>query len=560
MKKTIFFILLFAILSLTTAFSVNAQETTNNPGAIGAQTTNSVNLGIENPGMLPISPFYFLKEWGRGINKFFIFDPVKKVELELREINERAAEIKKVEEIAPQNIKALERASINYQKNTAQLENHLKNLKKTSQNPDVNNLLNNLIDTLSIHQELFGDLGKKIEANQEISTSDKAELQKNFENNQKHTTKTANTAKNAFSSGGAEQNSPATGRINSTNIANLKCPTLVPPSPDSCGDGEWMAERTSSGCSIFKCLSNTAGINNIENINPPVQVNQFPFINVIDNMNNISGWKVMSNSANPDAINPDAISLSTTTDAFNGKYAMNIILNRQKGQSVWIYKDFENLNINPEDYDYIGCFVNPKNDHWIGSILFLDSLPIYSRDAWASYYWSVPKNWTLFAGDLQLPMNQWKEPFKNKTLHLLFYADQNETIKSLSMNVDYCAVVGKGLRIKSDVYRMGVLPGNSITFQIPITRTLGVGTDTFNILLKKPSALEFEYKLSINKITLKRHETKTIKLVVKVPLTAKFNKEEIVNLVVTSATNPKITTELALTTKSQQNLNKMRQK
>jgi len=40
--------------------------------------------GVSDPGILPDSPFYFLKGWGRAIRLFFAFDSAKKAELELR--------------------------------------------------------------------------------------------------------------------------------------------------------------------------------------------------------------------------------------------------------------------------------------------------------------------------------------------------------------------------------------------------------------------------------------------------------------------------------------------
>lgn len=172
MKKIIFFVSLLAIASLITILPVNAQE-----------AASSVDLGVENPGMLPTSPFYFLKEWSRGINKFFTFNPVKKAELELDEINQRAAEIKKMEEITPQNIEAINKASSNYQKNAEQLKNRLEALKETSQNPNIDKLLDKLIDRSLKHQELFDGLEKKFEARQEISEQKITELKEKFEAN-----------------------------------------------------------------------------------------------------------------------------------------------------------------------------------------------------------------------------------------------------------------------------------------------------------------------------------------------------------------------------------------
>jgi len=51
---------------------------------------------VSDPGLLPDSPFYFLKGLGRATGMFFTFDPVKKAELELRFANEDALAVEKL--------------------------------------------------------------------------------------------------------------------------------------------------------------------------------------------------------------------------------------------------------------------------------------------------------------------------------------------------------------------------------------------------------------------------------------------------------------------------------
>ncbi|MCH8244478.1 hypothetical protein IIB97_01160, partial [Patescibacteria group bacterium] len=46
-----------------------------------AESVTLADLEIEDPGLLPTSPFYFFKEWGRGVQSFFTFNSVAKVEL-----------------------------------------------------------------------------------------------------------------------------------------------------------------------------------------------------------------------------------------------------------------------------------------------------------------------------------------------------------------------------------------------------------------------------------------------------------------------------------------------
>jgi len=53
-------------------------------------------LGVGRPTLLPDSPFYFLKDWNRGIQSFFTFDQAKKAELQLKFSSEKMAEAKEL--------------------------------------------------------------------------------------------------------------------------------------------------------------------------------------------------------------------------------------------------------------------------------------------------------------------------------------------------------------------------------------------------------------------------------------------------------------------------------
>jgi hypothetical protein len=62
-----------------------------------AQDQDVVSIGeVSDPGILPDSPFYFLKGWGRSIRSLFTFDALKKAELELKFANEDALAIEKL--------------------------------------------------------------------------------------------------------------------------------------------------------------------------------------------------------------------------------------------------------------------------------------------------------------------------------------------------------------------------------------------------------------------------------------------------------------------------------
>lgn len=62
-----------------------------------AQEQEGISIGeVSDPGILPDSPFYFVKGWGRTIRLFFTFDTSKKAEWELRFASEDALAIERL--------------------------------------------------------------------------------------------------------------------------------------------------------------------------------------------------------------------------------------------------------------------------------------------------------------------------------------------------------------------------------------------------------------------------------------------------------------------------------
>ena len=156
MHRKIIVLSLVVLFAGAMATAIYAEETP-------AGSVTLKDLGVENPGMLPTSPFYFLKELRRTVQITFAFNPVKKAELELKGANERAAEIKKLEEIAPQNVEAMEKAVEKYQTNTERLKSRLESLRETSENPNVDKLLTQLTERTLKHSQLFEELKAKYE-------------------------------------------------------------------------------------------------------------------------------------------------------------------------------------------------------------------------------------------------------------------------------------------------------------------------------------------------------------------------------------------------------------
>lgn len=132
-----------------------------------AQTENE-DLDIGSSGILPTNPFYFLKEWRRSVQRVFTRSPLRRAELELNITNQQAAEINQLEELAPENISALQNAITSYTESAVRLRARLEELGDTSENPNVDKLLEQLTERVLKHQQLFNELVEKFEAQESV--------------------------------------------------------------------------------------------------------------------------------------------------------------------------------------------------------------------------------------------------------------------------------------------------------------------------------------------------------------------------------------------------------
>lgn len=119
------------------------------------------DLGVTDVGTLPSSTWYFAKEWRRGFERLFTFNVVAKTELELRITNEKAAEALIVEGANPDDTEALLFALENYTKAQERLAQRLGNLKETSENPNVEKLLEKLDEQNAKHVLLLEQLAER---------------------------------------------------------------------------------------------------------------------------------------------------------------------------------------------------------------------------------------------------------------------------------------------------------------------------------------------------------------------------------------------------------------
>lgn len=168
-KRKLFLISIALLLACGTAA---AQEETEN--------ITAESLNIEEPTLLPSSPFYFLKNWGREVQSFFTFNEVKKAELRERFANEKIIELKKItEEEAGSEI--IEKAAENYKKEIENIKNITENIKETAQeNNEVGKFLDKFIQQQTLHQTILQKLEEQVpeEVLEKITEAREAHIEK----------------------------------------------------------------------------------------------------------------------------------------------------------------------------------------------------------------------------------------------------------------------------------------------------------------------------------------------------------------------------------------------
>lgn len=144
-----------------------AQDTGGNveEGAVEGVAGGTAEGGtmVESPGILPTNPFYFFKEFSRGVRRFFIFNSVNRAEFDLGVLDEKALELKMMEKLGSDNSEAIGKAVDKYDKNMERLKGNLESLVDSSENPNVDKLLDMLSDRVERHRELFDELIEKHE-------------------------------------------------------------------------------------------------------------------------------------------------------------------------------------------------------------------------------------------------------------------------------------------------------------------------------------------------------------------------------------------------------------
>lgn len=127
-------------------------------------------LGGE-PILYPTHPLYFLKEFGRKVERLFTRRPENIAKLELDTAKEKLAEIKKLAEKKPEAKEALKQASDNYLDHYNRLNARFAELKDSNKN--IPELFDKLGEISAKHFRLFEEIGNHSELPDETKKSAK---------------------------------------------------------------------------------------------------------------------------------------------------------------------------------------------------------------------------------------------------------------------------------------------------------------------------------------------------------------------------------------------------
>lgn len=138
------------------------------------------DLEVGDPNILPDSPFYFLKEWGRGIQSLFTFNPVAKAKLREKFANEKLIELKKMVE-QKKSSERIEKGIENYQNEVEEAKRVTDRIRvRAEESVEVGKFLDKFIQHQTLHQRLLQKLEEQVpaEAFEKIKTARERHLEK----------------------------------------------------------------------------------------------------------------------------------------------------------------------------------------------------------------------------------------------------------------------------------------------------------------------------------------------------------------------------------------------
>ena len=129
---------------------------------------SKIDFKAGNVGILPISPLYFLKEIRRDLMRFFTTDPVSEAFLELQIANEKAGELKRVQEFKPDDVWAITKAIENYKNSQKRLSAKLEEIKKLPEGRASSKLVEELASKAVTHERFLRSFEERYTNQEEL--------------------------------------------------------------------------------------------------------------------------------------------------------------------------------------------------------------------------------------------------------------------------------------------------------------------------------------------------------------------------------------------------------
>ena len=167
MGKKPIFLLRFSALAFV--FSIAFGST----GVSYAQKTGQTQANeIKNPGILPISPFYFLKEWRRDIIRSFTRSSLSQAVFELGILDEKISELKKVSELRPDDMRAVEEAMRNYGDSQERLKMIIQNAEiRAEEAKNREKLVDEVLEKMAEHERIMSDISESYKDNEDVRSA-----------------------------------------------------------------------------------------------------------------------------------------------------------------------------------------------------------------------------------------------------------------------------------------------------------------------------------------------------------------------------------------------------
>src|SRR3989338_9944905 len=138
-------------------------------GVEAASKTLTPVVSVQNPGILPTSPFYFLKEWRRALIRSLTSNPISRASFELDVLDEKAVEMQKMKELNNGSEKTIAVSIGSYAKSLEDLKTTLNGpVSQTANSDKKQRLTEEVSKEVYEHSEYLSELSSEYAENDRI--------------------------------------------------------------------------------------------------------------------------------------------------------------------------------------------------------------------------------------------------------------------------------------------------------------------------------------------------------------------------------------------------------